>query len=252
MKLVVLAGAKEGAEIPLKKDKFVIGRAKDCTLRAGSDAISRHHCALMKSVEGISVRDLGSRNGTYVNEEKIAGETPLKDGDNLRVGTLEFRFDAAQAKSKKPEKAAAPAAAAAVGQDIDRSKKPKVKNVADAVSRAGNTDHESDEIEDDISRWLLGPDPSDSAASRETQSFRIDETQTLASPPTDADGTDAATDAATEAEAGAEEEVAEDGETAKAKKAKKIYGKLPPVPKNQATDSREAAENILREMTRRR
>lgn len=247
MKLVVLAGAKEGAEIPLKKDKFVIGRAKDCTLRAGSDAISRHHCALMKSAEGISVRDLGSRNGTYVNEEKIAGETLLKDGDNLRVGTLEFRFDAAQAKSKKAEKAAAPAAATAVGQDIDRSKKPKVKNVADAVSRAGNTDHESDEIEDDISRWLLGPDPSDSAASRETQSFRIDETKTLASPPKDA--------AEAEAETDPEAEVAEDGEateTAQGKKPKKVYGKLPPVPKNMANDSREAAENILREMTRRR
>jgi len=247
MKLVVLAGAKEGAEIPLKKDKFVIGRAKDCTLRAGSEAISRHHCAVMKGDQGVSVRDLGSRNGTYVNEEKITGETALKDGDNLRVGTLEFRFDAAQAKSTKSAKpaGAAPAVAAAVGQDIDRSKKPKVKNVADAVSRAGSADHESEEIEDDISRWLIGPDPSDSAAGRETQSFRIDETQTLAKPPEDT--------AEAKAEEIAEEIEGEAVEAAKdGKKPKKLFGKLPPVPKNKATDSREAAENILREMTRRR
>ena len=40
LKLVVLAGAKEGTQIPLKKDKFLIGRSTECTLRAGSSAIS--------------------------------------------------------------------------------------------------------------------------------------------------------------------------------------------------------------------
>ena len=48
LKLVVLAGAKEGLEIPLKKDKFLIGRAKECALRAGSEAISRRHCAIIR------------------------------------------------------------------------------------------------------------------------------------------------------------------------------------------------------------
>ena len=48
LKLIVLAGAKEGLEIPLKKDKFLIGRAKECALRAGSEAISRRHCAIVR------------------------------------------------------------------------------------------------------------------------------------------------------------------------------------------------------------
>lgn len=250
MKLIVLAGAKEGAEVPLKKDKFVIGRAKDCTLRAGSEAISRHHCAVMKSDEVVSVRDLGSRNGTYVNDEKIAGETELKDGDTLRVGTLKFRFDTAQAKSSSSSKKKAAAAAVAATAsseataDLKRSKKPKVKDVADAVTRAGNADHESEEIEDDISRWLLGPDPSESNATRETQSFRLDETQTLAH------ANDSSEQLPPEELAEGSDVDPEDG--GKEKKGKKVYGKLPPVPQNKATDSREAAENILREMTRRR
>ena len=108
MKLKVIAGAKEGAEIPLKKSKFVIGRASDCTLRAGSDAISRHHCVLLKRDGAVTVRDLGSRNGTFVNGERITQETQLANGDELSVGPLQFIFDA-------------PA-------DLDRGKKPAVKS----------------------------------------------------------------------------------------------------------------------------
>lgn len=226
MKLVVLAGAKEGTEIPLKRSKFVIGRASDCTLRAGSEAISRHHCAILRGEAGLSIRDLGSRNGTYVNGEKIAAEVTLHGGDTVRVGTLEFRVD--------------------TGQGLKSQKKPKVANVGEAVSRSAGTEHESGELEDDISRWLLGPDPSDeSAASRETRSFRMDETQTLPEIPA----------VSVPAPELAEEEAKEldEAEEKDAKnKGKKSYGKLPPVPKKETKDSREAAADILREMTRRR
>src|SRR6186713_3265613 len=93
LKLVVLAGAKEGLEIPLKKEKFLIGRAKECALRAGSEAISRQHCAISRHEAGYTVRDLGSRNGTYVNDKQITGEVPLVVGNELRVGPLKFRID---------------------------------------------------------------------------------------------------------------------------------------------------------------
>ena len=227
MKLVVLAGAKQGTEIPLKKEKFIIGRASDCTLRAGSEAISRHHCAIVRRDGKLAVRDLGSRNGTYVNGDKIDGDTSLNNGDIVRVGTLEFRID--------------------IGQDIKREKKPKVKNVADAVSRSTGADHESDELEDDISRWLLGAGPDDGVSNRETQSIRMDETRTISDvPPAKVD----------EESPAAEEEAADDAEADAANKGKdkgkKTVGKLPPVPKKSSKDSREAAADILREMTRRR
>src|SRR3954470_10550023 len=101
LKLVVLAGAKEGLEIPLKKEKFLIGRAKECALRAGSEAISRQHCAISRHADGYTVKDLGSRNGTYVNETRIATEVPLAAGNELRVGPLKFRVDALVEKVSK-------------------------------------------------------------------------------------------------------------------------------------------------------
>src|SRR3954454_5617146 len=106
LKLIVLAGAKEGLEIPLKKDKFLIGRAKECALRAGSEAISRRHCAIIRRESGYTVRDLGSRNGTHVNDEKIATEVPLKEGDDLRVGPLKFRVAAREPSPVPPALAA--------------------------------------------------------------------------------------------------------------------------------------------------
>ncbi len=227
MKLVVLAGAKRGATIPLKKDKFVIGRSSQCTLRTGSESISRHHCAILKSSEGHVIRDLGSRNGTLVNGEKITEDVFLQHGDTITIGSLEFRFE--------------------LSNDIDRSKKPKVQNVADAVSRTAIPEGSS-VIEEDISRWLVGSNPSESAAMRETQTFRIDETQTIPEPKV--------------TPIKAQEEPpsvgAETGETIvsppdKKKQGKKPVGKLPPLPpKNSSKDSRDAATEILREMARRR
>ena len=224
MKLQVLAGAKQGAEIPLKKDKFVIGRASDCTLRAGSDAISRHHCLLLRVDERITVRDLGSRNGTFVNDRRIEAETPLEHGDELKVGPLKFVFhNEHHAKS---------------------AKQPKVKSVAEAVARSAAMP-EGPASEEDISNWLLGPDPG-SKAMHETQSFKLDETravevgsETLMSPEPGSESL---------SETKADES---DQESKIVKKGKP--GKLPPIPhKPVAKDSREAAADVLREMARRR
>ena len=154
LKLIVLAGAKEGLEIPLKKDKFLIGRAKECALRAGSEAISRRHCAIIRRDTGWTVRDLGSRNGTHVNDEKITAEVPLKPGDELRVVPIIFRI--AEIVSSAVAPAATPEAAAptTAGPTTAKPKRqPPVKDVADVVERTINNSDSA--TEDDVSRWLL-------------------------------------------------------------------------------------------------
>ena len=90
LKLKVLEGKSVGQEIPVRGKKFFIGRAEDCQLRPGSDLISRHHCVLLVEDGYIGVRDFGSKNGTFINDERVVGERELKPGDRLTVGPLRF------------------------------------------------------------------------------------------------------------------------------------------------------------------
>lgn len=110
VKLKVLRGGSSGKEIAIKGPHFIIGRSEECNLRANSDAISRKHCAISLKQEDVFVRDLGSRNGTYLNGEKVENPTAMEMGDQLRVGPLEFLVTVSEktkSKDKKPKTAAA-------------------------------------------------------------------------------------------------------------------------------------------------
>ena len=108
VKLKVLRGGSSGKEIAIKGPHFVIGRSDECNLRANSDAISRKHCAISLKNEDVIVRDLGSRNGTYLNGEKVDNPTAMEMGDQLRVGPLEFLVTVSEkTAAKKPVPAAA-------------------------------------------------------------------------------------------------------------------------------------------------
>jgi pSer/pThr/pTyr-binding forkhead associated (FHA) protein len=219
--LKVIEGAKTGAKIAVRKAEFIIGRSQNCHLCAGSSAISRQHCAILRDENRVAIKDLGSRNGTYVNSQKITGEVELATGDEVIVGPLKFLVT--------------------ITAGINNVKKPEVKSVAEAVvrtaeSRLGAID------DDDISKWLLGP----ASALTETQTIRMDDTNALQK----------MQQAVEEAEAEAENDTAA-MESAPApeqdKKGKKGPGKLPKLPPKQGTkDSREAAVEALRAWSRRR
>jgi pSer/pThr/pTyr-binding forkhead associated (FHA) protein len=258
LKLVVLEGAKEGLEIPLKKDKFLIGRASECTLRAGSEAISRRHCAILRVKDCWAVRDLGSRNGTYVNDKKIAKPVRLNPGDELRVGPLKFRVAAGARKSAE----AAPSSSVTTAPAAKPHKQPPVKDVSDMAERTRKKASGST-TEDDITRWLLGNDTGEDATLKETRTIRLEETAThkRVSPPQET--TEGVNPGMAEAEGeqpaqnGDDSKIAEDDSKSswglfKRKGSKTKPGKLPPRPDQGTKDSREAAAEILREMTRRR
>src|SRR4051812_21761403 len=88
--LRVLVGGKAGTTVRVAGPKFYVGRAADCQLRPKDEAISRYHCVLVLDENHAIICDLGSRNGTYVNGERIAAETRLHSGDHLKIGPLEF------------------------------------------------------------------------------------------------------------------------------------------------------------------
>ncbi len=88
-KLLLLEN-EEAKPFPLG-DEFVIGRSGD--LRLGDARVSRRHARILqRDPSTFVIEDLGSANGTFLNEEKIAQATVLRTGDMIRVGPFEMRF----------------------------------------------------------------------------------------------------------------------------------------------------------------
>ena len=90
-KLIIQTGKLAGKQLVIPSKEVLIGRDEGCYIRMGSPDISRKHCSLRATAEGIRVDDLGSSNGTWVNDTRIAGPTILKSGDYLRVGPALFQ-----------------------------------------------------------------------------------------------------------------------------------------------------------------
>ena len=97
--LVVASGIYAGKEIAIAGTQFVIGRDEDCNLRPASPAISKKHCAVYYKDGEPFVRDLGSTNGTFLNDQQVEGERALAEGDKVRVGPLDFTVKLVGAKS---------------------------------------------------------------------------------------------------------------------------------------------------------
>ncbi len=88
--LLVIQGPEQGREIGLGADGVDIGR-EDCTLNIPHHLVSRRHARIERQGAGYSVRDLGSTNGTFVNNARVADQ-PLKDGDKIKVGKSVVKF----------------------------------------------------------------------------------------------------------------------------------------------------------------
>jgi len=84
------AAVKKQQILTIRREETILGREKGCKIRIPSTAISRQHCRLAILKDMLTVEDLGSANGTFVNEVKIAELSYLKPGDVLRVGPFRF------------------------------------------------------------------------------------------------------------------------------------------------------------------
>jgi predicted component of type VI protein secretion system len=97
-RLRVLSGPHAGETIEIRRGKLLIGREEDCHLRPESEFVSRHHCVLLLDDYTLRIRDLGSKNGTFVNGRRIAtSETILLHDDMISIGEMIGQIDLSQA-----------------------------------------------------------------------------------------------------------------------------------------------------------
>jgi|SRR5580704_8245807 len=93
-KFTVVSGPFRGQTFSVPRGRFIIGREPDCQLSLDSEFVSRHHCVLLFDESALRIRDLGSKNGTYVNRDLApTGERILAHGDTIRVADLLIRIE---------------------------------------------------------------------------------------------------------------------------------------------------------------
>lgn len=83
----------------VREGKTIIGRREDCELRIPLGQVSRKHAMLLLQPDGASIRDLGSVNGTFVNNQRVT-EQKLSPGDHIVIGPVVFTVQI----DGKPEK----------------------------------------------------------------------------------------------------------------------------------------------------
>jgi pSer/pThr/pTyr-binding forkhead associated (FHA) protein len=148
MKINLVLLKKNGSHkaFPLTSGVTVIGRRHECDLYVPLPTVSRKHCELSLNGQSLEVRDLDSKCGTFVNDEKVDGQTTLKAGDYIRIGPLTFlcQIDGKPEKIAPPKKPSKPAA---------KPQKKAAKAAADKEDSFGDLD---------ASDSFLEPDGSDS------------------------------------------------------------------------------------------
>jgi len=100
-KLHILSGQLEGKVFDLLEERVTVGRALDNTIRMEDSTVSHHHAMFVLEGNAYKLRDLNSTNGTRVNSMRIT-ETKLANGDQVRMGSVEMRFEADIKKASQP------------------------------------------------------------------------------------------------------------------------------------------------------
>lgn len=229
VKLKVLNGKSAGREVKVPDTGFLIGRSQECHLRPKSDAISRQHCEIVIEGEELLIRDMGSKNGTYVNGKRIDGQMQLSQGDQLLVGKLELEV-IINIPTPAP---VAPPATDSGGDAPDTSKDSGSGTDSSAQSKEDTQSKEDSwAVDDDISTWLEDGDTAGRpSGDPDTRQFKLDELhQTV----TDESTLNAMKDASMEDTTASSEDTK-----------KKEPGKLPSR-QGDSEDSKAAADDILK------
>ncbi|MDB6037634.1 MAG: rsbU 1 [Verrucomicrobiales bacterium] len=93
MALLIATGiVGAGQQFPIETEETIIGRSTGVPVKLEGSNISRRHARILCKGSSYLIEDLGSSNGTFVNDRRVNGPTPLTQNDVLRIGSYSFSF----------------------------------------------------------------------------------------------------------------------------------------------------------------
>src|SRR5688500_6310061 len=102
--LHVVKGARQGEVLTVEGTHAMVGRGGDADLRIHDPSLPRIHARFDRDGDTLAVTDVDSRNGTYVEGQRISERKRLKSGDHVTLGNVVLRFaveDASDIKASR-------------------------------------------------------------------------------------------------------------------------------------------------------
>ncbi|WP_223646418.1 GGDEF domain-containing protein [Corallococcus sp. EGB] len=90
--LVVIYGLDLGRKYDLSREETLIGRSSKADIQIDQEAVSRNHARITNTTKGVRIEDLGSTNGTFVNDDVASTVRSLQNGDLVKIGRTIFKF----------------------------------------------------------------------------------------------------------------------------------------------------------------
>jgi FHA domain len=99
-------GPGTGQLLPVGEGALILGRSSSCDLRLPHASISRRHARLTRRGEHLYLEDLGSQNGTFLDDERLAGPRELQVGQRIHIGpaVLRLRIPGTSAGTERPRR----------------------------------------------------------------------------------------------------------------------------------------------------
>ena len=101
-KLTVKSGSQAGRQIELQRGVNSVGRNQENRIQIAEPSISSFHCEILVADIATSVHDLGSTNGTFINQKRVT-KAVLQKGDTLTLGEVDFAVEIEEVSVTLPE-----------------------------------------------------------------------------------------------------------------------------------------------------
>ena len=144
--LIIRSGKHQGKKLTLPDSDVTIGRGDECQIKLATEDVSRQHCILRSTPQGLVLSDLGSSNGTLVNDVRIDSERLLIPGDMVRIGPIILEVPGGDSEAPADTDPADPDPADGEQAEFEAS----IQAVADEEAASA----------DDIANWLTDDEES--------------------------------------------------------------------------------------------